>query len=230
MKKLALLLILAVLVSAAASTAFAGTFNASGFVGPGDPTLLVGIIVTPNCTGGYGGVDVFYDIYEFQVDTDGSYTVSVFSASGNTAFYLIANTFDPGAVATNCIAASNTGNPQVASAPLTAGSTYFVVIIDDTFAQTGHNYDLTISGPGEIYVGGLPTVPACPYPLPAGSVIRSVPAGAPTFFAPDLGSQISNLTLPPGTWYISEIEGDFALVWIACQAQPIYIPVNTIAP
>lgn len=228
MKKLALLLILAVLVSAAASTAFAGTFNASGFVGPGDPSLLVGIILTPNCTGGYGGVNVFYDVYEFQVDTDGLYTVSVLSS--NTAFYLIANTFNPGAVATNCIAASNSGNPQQASAALTAGTTYFVVIIDDTFDQLGQNYDLTISGPGEIYLGGLPAAPACPYPLPAGSVIRSVPAGAPTFFAPDLGSQISNLTLPPGTWYISEIEGDFALVWIACQAQPIYIPVNTIAP
>jgi hypothetical protein len=186
--------------------------------------MLVALITTPDCTGAYGAVNVLYDAYEFSVDTSGSYTVSVLSGTGDTAFYLYDSTFHPGAAADNCIAASNAGNPQTVTEALTAGTRYIVAVIDDTFGQAGDTYTLTIDGPGEVSIG----TPDCPYPLPAGSTIYNVPAGAPAFFAADLGSQ-TNFDLPAGTWYISAFTGDFAKVWIACQASPVYIPSNAVA-
>jgi len=31
------------------------------------------------------------------------------------------------------------------------------------------------------------------------------------------------------TWYISEFSGDFAKVWVACQASPVWVPSNAVA-
>lgn len=69
---------------------------------------------------------------------------------------------------------------------------------------------------------------ACPFPLPAGSIVYSIPQGAPTFYAADLATQ-NNFNLNAGTWYISEFSGDFAKVWIACQARPVWVPSNAVA-
>ena len=68
---------------------------------------------------------------------------------------------------------------------------------------------------------------ACPYPLPSGSVVYNVPAGALAFFEDNLNTY-TGFNLPPGTWYISEFGESFAKVWIACQAQPVYIPVENV--
>ena len=72
------------------------------------------------------------------------------------------------------------------------------------------------------------TTASCPYPLPVGSRVYSVPAGAPTFWAASLDAQ-TTFNLPAGTWYISEFSGDFAKVWIACQARMVWIPANAVA-
>lgn len=71
-------------------------------------------------------------------------------------------------------------------------------------------------------------LPPCPNPLPAGAVIRNVPAGALAYFEPNADAY-TGFNLPPGTWYTSETEGDFTLVWIACQANSIWIPTANIA-
>lgn len=146
---------LLVLALVATAPLAAGTFTASvdGFVGPGDPNMLVAIISTPNCTGGYGSVDVFYDLYALAVGEVGTYQVELLSSTGNTAFYLYEHTFDPSAAADNCYAASNSGNPQVVSVQLNPGTQYFVVPIDDTFAQLGDSYTLSVEGPGPISLG-----------------------------------------------------------------------------
>ena len=68
---------------------------------------------------------------------------------------------------------------------------------------------------------------ACPYPLPAGSAVYNVPAGALAFYAAD-ASTYTGFNLSPGTWYISEFTDDYAKVWIACQAQPVYIPIDNV--
>lgn len=78
------------------------------------------------------------------------------------------------------------------------------------------------------YVPCVPAVDAaCSYPLPADAVVYDVPAGAPTFFDANLDTKL-NFDLPAGTWKISEFEGDFAKVWIACEANPVWIPSNAV--
>lgn len=67
----------------------------------------------------------------------------------------------------------------------------------------------------------------CPNPIPAGASVYSVPAGALAYSTPDLGSY-TGFNLPPGTWYISDFGEDFAKVWIACNANVIWIPVGNI--
>lgn len=68
---------------------------------------------------------------------------------------------------------------------------------------------------------------SCTYPLPADAVVYEVPAGAPAFYAADFDTKV-NFDLPAGTWKISEFEGDFAKVWIACEASPVWIPRNAV--
>lgn len=68
---------------------------------------------------------------------------------------------------------------------------------------------------------------ACTYPLPAGSLVYNVPDGAPAYYDADPNAS-TGFNLPPGTWYISEFGEAFAKVWIACQAQPIWIPVGNV--
>jgi len=71
------------------------------------------------------------------------------------------------------------------------------------------------------------TVSACPNPLPPGSTVYNVPQGAPAFYDADPNTKV-NFDLPAGTWEISDFSGDYAHVWIACQATPIWIPKSAV--
>ncbi|MBL8130355.1 MAG: hypothetical protein JNL42_00750 [Anaerolineae bacterium] len=217
-----LALLLSVLAFVLVSAAFAGSLTLSGTLTPGGPQeTLVAQIVTPNCTGATVVFSVLYASYSFTVDASGVYTIA--EPGTESAVYLYSGGFDPANPVQNCAAASNS-NPIALTYALTAGTVYQVVVIEDTFAQDGMAYSLSITGPGSVsLVGG-----DCPNPLPAGSTVYSVPAGAPTFYAASLDTQ-TDFNLPAGTWYISAFEGDFAKVWIACQADPVYIPANAVA-
>lgn len=204
------------------SATFAGSLTLTGTISPGDPTMSVIFISSPNCTG-QGVSLVAYHVYPFTVDASGMYNFSATSTGGFASLYLFEGSFNSAAALPTCIAADNSGNPVTFSANLTAGTQYFAVPIDDTFAQAGGDYTLSIDGPGNILLAGA----ACAYPLPAGTVVYDVPAGAPAFFEPRLDTQV-NFNLPAGTWKILEFSGDFAKVWIACQAQPIWIPRNAV--
>lgn len=72
-----------------------------------------------------------------------------------------------------------------------------------------------------------PVTSSCSNPLPSSSVVYSVPLGAPAYYAADLQTA-TNFSLPAGTWKISEFSGDFAKVWIACEASPIWIPRSAV--
>ncbi|MBK8022278.1 MAG: hypothetical protein IPK19_12810 [Chloroflexi bacterium] len=204
------------------STVLAGSLVLTGTLTPGGPTEpQVAQIVTPNCTGATVVFEVLYQAHSFTVDASGVYTIT--EPGTQSAVYLYDGGFNPALPAQNCVAASNS-NPIGLTYALNAGTVYTVVVIEDTFEQDGLSYSLTIAGPGNVNL----LSPACPYPLPSGSAIYSVPAGAPTFFEPRLDAQ-NNFNLPAGTWYISEFSGDFAKVWMACQAQPFYIPANAVS-
>lgn len=221
-----ILILLAVIVlcfGVSINAAVAGSNGVGGTINPGGPTLPVVFITTPNCTG-QGVSPVLYVAHSFTVDADGVYNFSATSTGGFASLYLFEGSFDPANPFPTCVAADNSGNPVTFSYPLTAGTRYFAVPFDDTFDQLGGDYSLTIDGPGNILFAGQV---GCTNPLPADAVVYDVPAGAPAFFAPDLGSQ-TNFNLPAGTWKITEFSGDFAKVWIACQANSIWIPTNAV--
>jgi hypothetical protein len=81
--------------------------------------------------------------------------------------------------------------------------------------------------PGEPGTPPVALVVSCTNPLPSDSVVYDVPFGAPAYFNPDLQSS-TNFSLPAGTWKISEFKDDFAKVWIACEANPIWIPSGAV--
>ncbi len=209
MKKIGLIFLFAVLLSVAAVVVYAGSLSFTGALTPGGATEpQVAQIVAPNCTGATVVFSVLYRAYPFVVDAAGSYTVT--EPGTESAVYVYAGSFDPANPATNCIAASN-ANPINFSVALNPGTVYTAVVIEDTFEQDGLAYNLTISGPGNV------TVPAgdCPDPLPTGSVVRSVPLGAPAYYAADLATRV-NFDLPAGTWWMTQSSGDFTQVWIGC--------------
>ncbi|MBK8029953.1 MAG: hypothetical protein IPK17_10675 [Chloroflexi bacterium] len=154
------------------------------------------------------------------MDASGAYTIT--EPGIDSAIYLYSGTFEPANPAANCYAASNI-NPISLSVSLTAGTVYTLVVIEDSFAQDGMAYNLTISGPGNV---SLP-VNDCPDPLPGGSTVRSVPLGAPAYYAADLATRV-NFDLPAGTWWVTQTSGDFTQVWIGCQANRIWIPTTAV--
>ncbi len=104
-----------------------------------------------------------------------------------------------------------------------------------SFASVTGNFDeLVIGGGGE---GGCAAIDdltydyeganACRYPLPVGASVYNVPAGALAYYAAD-ASTYAGFNLPSGTWYISEFGESFAKVWVACDASPVWIPVENV--
>ncbi len=205
------------------TSVFAGSASINGTIDTSNPTMAVVFITTPNCTG-QGVTPVLYEAIPFTVDADGAYTIDVTSDGGYASMYIYENSFDPANGMLNCIAGDNSGNPVSVTESLTAGTSYFLVVFDDTFAQVGGNYSASFSGPGNISIG---SEGACTNPLPAGSVVYELPAGAPAFFAPNLESQ-TGFAIPAGTWWITQFSGDFAQVWIACQANLVWVPTNAV--
>ncbi|MBK8027465.1 MAG: hypothetical protein IPK19_40295 [Chloroflexi bacterium] len=215
---------LVVLIAAfGAWSALAGTASVSGTIDGSDPDMPVVFISSPNCTG-QGASLVSYEAISFTVDTAGVYTLDLAVGSGNPSLYLMSAGFNPAAGFPTCLAGDN-ADPISVSFALAANTTYIAVPFDDSLAQTGATYTLNISGPGNISIGGAGV--ACPYPLPEGSVVYQLPAGAPAFFDADLSTQ-TNFNIPAGDWYVSEFTDDFAKLWIACQAQPVWVPANAV--
>jgi hypothetical protein len=154
MKRFAVVLILSLVLGVMVVTpVFGGSRNLTGTLVPGGPTTTeVAIITTPACTGATVAFSALYQAFPFSVDADGVYTIT--EPGTSSAVYVYSGSFDPTAVASNCAFASNS-NPINFDVSLNAGAPYVLVIIDDTFDQNGLNFDLTISGPGNIFLQGL---------------------------------------------------------------------------
>lgn len=162
--------VLGLLASAPAS---AGSATLNGSLAPGDPTMPVVFISTPNCTG-QGVTPVLYRAVPLEVSQSGSYDFSTSSTGGYASMYLMTSAFDPAAAFPQCLAASNSGNPVQFSFALTAGTDYFVVVFDDSFEQLGGAFSLTVSGPGDILTFGqsipVPALGLVPLLLLAGGL------------------------------------------------------------
>ncbi len=213
--------------------ASAGNVTISGVLVPGGQTMpVVAIISTPNCTGATNPVAVLYAATSFTVDTDGTYT---FSEPGtSSAVYLYAGTFNPANPVVNCVAASNS-NPISFSYALTAGETYVVVVTDDTYEQPGISYALSISGPGEICLGGscaLETTAGCDQfvQIPAGAVSGQFVTHALVYWMPG-GATYPALIIDPGMTYLvagQDESGQYRKILLSCDW--VWVESNTVGP
>ncbi len=217
--------VLASTSTAFAAIAFSGTFA-------GDPTMPVVSISTPNCSA-QGSTPVRYDAFPFTVTVTGLYSFSVASTGGAgtlASLYIMDSGFNPAAAFGNCIYGANNGIAPATpttlnNVNLNAGTQYYLVIFDDTFAQTTPGYNLNASGVGDILLGL--GADGCIDPLPTTATIRNVPLGAPAYYEPDLGTLV-DFSLPAGNWYVTQISGDFAQIWIACNGSRIWIPTSAL--
>ncbi len=108
------------------------------------------------------GTNVAYEVIEFTVSAGGSYDfLSVAEAGFDNFLLLYAGSFDPSAPLANALAA-NDDFPTIGvsgfSYGLTAGLSYFAVSTGFGNDDAG-GYQLTISGPGDITLGGGGVVP-----------------------------------------------------------------------
>ena len=119
-----------------------------------------------------------YDVQEFSVDASGLYDIDAFypgddSQDLNLDGYLILyeGAFDPADAGTGIIASDDDGpggqnTSQILGASLTAGTSYFLVTTafsetPTSFGQPSGPFENTISGDGNITLGGAPIpVPA----------------------------------------------------------------------
>ncbi|MGQ9851174.1 MAG: PPC domain-containing protein, partial [Aggregatilineaceae bacterium] len=140
--------------------------------------MPVVFISSPNCAG-QGLFPVHYEATLFSVGASGVYTLDLTSTGGFASFYLYAGSFDPANGMANCVAADNFAPEQI-TYNLVQNSTYYVVVIDDGFAQSGGSYTVQFSGPGDIYIGNAGG-PGCDVlmPIPSTAVVGSFVADAP---------------------------------------------------
>ena len=147
MKRMLADLLTALVGTLAAAVAAAGTSTFSGSIAPGDPTMPVVNIVTPDCAS-QGSAPVAYRAIPFTVDASGNYAIT--APYANNAVHVYAGAFDPAAPLANCIAASN-ASPHNLTEALAAGTNYVLVVTEDRSPPLGTRFDVTITGPGNIH-------------------------------------------------------------------------------
>ncbi len=217
---------LSTLFAAGLQPAFAGSFNTGGTLDASDPTLDVAIISTPNCTGAFAGFYAQYEVITFTVTQSGTYTITE-DGSPNTAFYLVAGSFTPAALA-SCLAASN-ANPLSLSVSLTSGTVYHVVVINDTFTQDPLTYNVTITGPGDINAGGLAGCDAL-IAIPSTAVGATLVADTPLYWAPgQITDPLVSLQAGKNVRAIG-LDATSQYYQILFQCRFLWVPANTLGP
>lgn len=228
-KRITILVLLAasVLMLAAALPVLAATSTLTGEITTDDPSFPVPRFNDNDCVPEDALSPYHFETFTVEVSETGDYSYTdtgYFDSDPSTVDGVIAffpeNGFNSFSPLMNCIDSAD----DSAVFSLTAGR-YTVVVTTYLPGDTG-TYVLTFDGPGTIT--RVFTSPSCTYPLPDGSAIYALPAGAPAFFQPNYESY-TGFNIPAGTWYISEFSGDFAKLWIACEGQPVWVPVNAIA-
>jgi hypothetical protein len=226
MKKITLLIGVLLLVGVSligALPVFAGTSEFSGPITSSDPTFTR---FSVGCGGLSGSSGFHFVTFTVDVSQGGNYVlndIGFFDGNPSTvdsyhAFYSLGS-FSPASPLNGCIDAGDDSS----TITLSPGR-YTMVVTTFSSGVTG-NFIFTLTGPGDIRI----VRDDCPNPLPANAVVRSIPAGAPTFYQPDLATQ-NSFNLPAGTWWVADTSGDFSRVWIACQADLVWVPTNAIAP
>jgi hypothetical protein len=143
-----------VCAASAAVAAPAGALVLTGTLDAADPTMPVVSIAPPVCVS-QGATLVHYELRPIYVSESGTYDFSLTHVGpplSLVSLYLHSEGFDPASGLPTCLAADNSV-PVGFSFELVAGVQYFAVPFDDTFAQTGGDYTLEITGPGDVFEG-----------------------------------------------------------------------------
>lgn len=169
-----------------------------------------------------------YELRTLTVSETGDYTYTDLRDTAGTidievAFYEIGN-FDPANPMNNCLGSLDDSNIIT----LQTGITYLLAVTSWDVPVVG-DYSFELTGPGNIIEPSDAVSASCPVPLPSNAVLVSLPAGAPAYFAPDFGSG-TNFSIPAGTWYSFETSGDYTHLWIACQANTVWVPTSAVSP
>lgn len=174
---------------------------------------------SPNCAGISSNV-TYYQVFTVNVSAPGNYKifdngyfhVDPTAIDAELGFFTLGG-FDPAHPQTNCV----TSGDDTTTLTFPAAGEYTLVLTPFHDHAIGNiNYDIT--GPGTITV-----ITTCSYPLPSsGAGVLSIPNDTPAYFSPDSQSG-TNFSIPAGTWWITDVSGDFAQVWISCEAQPVWV-------
>jgi hypothetical protein len=135
-------------------TASALTATHTGTIGPDDPSMPVVFITPPVCTAP-GVTPVHYEVIEFLHPLEGTHSFSMTSTDGFASAYLYEGSFDPANPFENCVAADNGADPIEITYDFLRGTSYFLVVFDDTGAQTGGDYEVLVQSPDPIHTVGL---------------------------------------------------------------------------
>jgi len=218
----------AVLFGPLVAPASAGTVNFSGTLDGSDPTMPVVFISPPVCTG-QGATLVAYESKQFTVDTAGVYTFSL-TLTGNLSMYLFAGSFNPAAAFPTCVAADN-ADPIEFSYGLVPGTTYFAVVFDDSFTQDGGTYTATISGPGNILLGGAAGGPGPDMiPLPPTAVVGAFVVSTPIYFAPRADAVTTIIMEAGKTVWVFGLDESGQYYKAAISGQYFWVPRHTLGP
>jgi len=222
-------LVLFALILFSALPVSAGTATLNGVLDASDPTMPVVFISSPNCTG-QGVTPVHYEAMVFSVGTTGVYTLDLTSTGAFASFYLYAGSFDPSNGMANCVAADNSAPEQI-TYNLVQNSAYYVVVIDDTFAQVGGSYTVQFSGPGNIYIGNAGG-PGCDVlmPIPATAVGGTFVADAPVYWKPgELTSPVVTIRAGNSARVLGlDASGQYyKIIWV-CDF--VWVPKATLGP
>lgn len=217
--------------------ALGGTLTIAGTLTASDPVYPNGRPDDSDCDARIDDVlpgKYIYHTYAIEVTQSGTYSYvdnGHFDADVSTIDIEVAvydGAFSPDKPVKNCV----TSMDDDTTVKLVAGQTYLLAVTAYDIPITG-NYSFTITGPGDVEVDGgvlaTPAPEACVYPLPENAIVYSIPSRAPAYYEADEASRL-NFDLPAGAWWIIQTVGDFSQVWIACPAQPVWVPTTSIVP
>ncbi len=137
-------LVMSIGTSSAASDTFTGTITGD------DPTMPVVTINTPVCVA-EAVFPVHYQVIDFIRPLPGTHSFSMTSTpDGFASAYLYEGSFDPSNPLENCVAADNGADPIQITYDFLAGTSYFLVVFDDTFGQAGGDYEVNVESPDPV--------------------------------------------------------------------------------